>query len=140
MPEARELATARRHLARAEAELDSADGLARLAEGLSLLDALIAGRDQAAARTAGNLAATYVGRIYERIGTAVALDPQMPEPQLEHYFKVVLVLDQVGEALPATAAELKLAVVRALIDRYYEGHSPAQKRRALEQLAQLKGD
>ena len=59
---------------------------------------------------------------------------------LEHYFKVVLALDQVGEALPATAAELKLAVVRALIDRYYEGHSPADKRRALEQLSQLKGD
>ena len=140
MPEPRELATARRYLARAEAELDSADGLARLAEGLSLLDALIAGRDEAAARTAGNLAATYVGRIYERIGAAVAKDPQMPEPKLEHYFKVVLVLDQVGEALPATAAELKLAVVRALIDRYYEGHSPAAKRRALEQLSQLKGD
>ena len=140
MPEPRELATARRYLARAEAELDSADGLARLAEGLGLLDALIAGRDATVARTAGNLAATYVGRIYERIGAAVAKDPQMPEPKLEHYFKVVLALDQVGEALPATAAELKLAVVRALIDRYYEGHSPEQKRLALEQLSQLKGD
>ncbi len=140
MPEPRELATARRHLARAEAELDSADGLARLAEGLSLLDALIAGRDEAVARTARNLATTYVGQIYERIGAVVALDPQLPEPKLEHYFKVVLTLDQVGEALPPTATELKLAVVRALIDRYYEGHSPAEKRRALEQLAQLKSD
>lgn len=140
MPEPRELAAARRHLARAEAGLDSADGLARLSEGLSLLDALIAGRDAAVARTAGNLAASYAGRIYERIGAAVAKDPQMPEPTLEHYFKVVLALDQVGEALPATAAELKLAVARALIDRYYEGHSPEQKRRALEQLAALKGD
>jgi hypothetical protein len=127
-------------LARAEADLDSADGLARLAEGFSLLDALIAGRDEVAARTARNLAASYVGRIYERIGAAVAKDPQLPEPTLEHYFRVVLALDQVGEALPATAAELKLAVARALIDRYYEGHSPEQKRRALEQLAQLKGD
>ena len=72
MPEPRELATARRYLARAEAELDSADGLARLAEGLGLLDALIAGRDATVARTAGNVAATYVGRIYERIGAAVA--------------------------------------------------------------------
>ena len=140
MPEPRELAAARRHLARAEAELDSADGLARLVEGLSLLDGLIAGRDEVTARTAANLAASYAGRIYARIGAAVTRDPQMPEPKLEHYFKVVLALDQVGEALPATAAELKLAVARALIDRYYEGHSPEQKRRALEQLAQLKGD
>jgi len=140
MAEPRELATARRHLAFAEANLHSTEGLARLAEGLGLLDALMVGRDPAAARTAGNLAASYAGRIYERIGAAVAKDPQMPEPTLEHYFKVVLALDQVGEALPATAAELKLAVVRALIDRYYEGHSPAEKRRALEQLAQLKGE
>ena len=140
MPEPRELAAARRHLARAEAELDSADGLAWLVEGLSLLDGLIAGRDEVTARTAANLAASYAGRIYARIGAAVTKDPQMPEPKLEHYFKVVLALDQVGEALPATAAELKLAVARALIDRYYEGHSPGQKRRALEQLAQLKGD
>ena len=140
MAEPRTLATARRHLARGEAELDSADGLARLAEGVGLLDELIGGGDEAAARTAGNLAASYAARIYERIGAAVAKDPQLPEPQLEHYFKVVLALDQVGGALPATAAELKLAVVRALIDRYYEGHSPAEKRRALEQLAQLKGE
>ena len=140
MAEPRELATARRHLAFAEADLDSTEGLARLAEGLGLLDTLIVGRDPAAARTAGNLAASYAGRIYERIGAAVAEDPQMPEPTLEHYFKVVLALDQVGEALPAKAAELKLAVVRALIDRYYEGHSPEEKRRALEQLAQLKGE
>jgi hypothetical protein len=140
MAEPRELAIARRHLARAEAEIESADGLARLAEGLSLLDALLAGRDEAAARTAGNLAASYAGWIYARIGAAVAKDPQLPEPTLEHYFKVVLALDQVGEALPATAAEIKLAVARALIERYYEGHSPEQKRRALEQLAALTGD
>jgi len=140
MPEPRELAAARRHLAFAEAELDSAEGLARLAEGMGLLDDVIVGRDPAAARTAGNLAASYAARIYARIGAAVAKDPQLPEPKLEHYFKVVLALDQVSEALPAAAAELKLAVARALIDRYYEGHSPEQKRRALEQLAALKGD
>ena len=137
MAEPRELATARRHLAFAEAELDSAHGLARLTEGLGLLDDVMAGRDAVAARTAGNLAASYAARIYERIGAAVTNDRQLPEPQLEHYFKVVLALDQVGEALPAEAAELKLAVARALIDRYYEGHSPEQKRRALEQLAAL---
>lgn len=140
MAEPRELVTARRHLAFAEADLDSAEGLARLGEGMSLLDELIAGRDAAAARTAGNLATSYAARIYERIRAAVVKDPQLPEPKLEHYFKVVLALDQVGEALPAAATELKLAVARALIDRYYEGHSPEQKRRALEQLAALKAD
>jgi hypothetical protein len=127
-------------LAFAEAELDSADGLARLTEGLGLLDELIDGRDAAAARTAGNLATSYAGRIYERIGAALKKAPQLPEPELEHYFKVVLALDQVSGALPARAAELKVAVARALIDRYYEGHTPEQKRAALEQLAALKGE
>jgi hypothetical protein len=140
MAEPRELVTARRHLAFAEAALDSADGLARLDDGLGLLGDLIAARDGGVARTARNLAAAYAARIYERIGAEVAKDPQLPEPTLEHYFKVVLALDQAGEALPAKAAELKLAVVRALIDRYYEGHSPEEKRRALEQLAALKGE
>lgn len=140
MTESRELGLARRQLARAEAEIDSAEGLARLAEGLAVLDDLMTGGDAAAARTAGNLAATYAARIYERIGASVAKAPQLPEPQLEHYFKVVLAFDQVGAALPASAADLKIAVARALIDRYYEGHPPEVKRRALEQLAAVARD
>ena len=35
-------------------------------------------------------------------------------------------------------AELKIGVVRALIERYYEGHPPEKKRAALEQLAALR--
>jgi hypothetical protein len=140
MAEPRELATARRHLARAENALESADALAQLTEAFSLLDDLIGGGDEGVARTAGNLAASYAARLYERMGAAVAKDRQLPEPTLEHYFKVVLALDQVASALPPKAAELKLAVARALIDRYYEGHSEEQKRRALEELAALKAD
>jgi hypothetical protein len=67
----------------------------------------------------------------------VAGDAQLPEPELEHFFKVVLAFDQVGAALPDSAQELKVAVVRRLIDRYYEGHPAEKKRRALEELAQL---
>ncbi len=140
MTESRELENARRRLARAEVELDSADGLKLLVEGLGLLDGVIGGASAPAAGTARNLAASYAARIYEKIGRVVARDPQLPEPRLEHYFKVVLAFDQVGESLPASAAKLKLAVVRALIDRYYEGHSPAQKRRALEQLNALESN
>ncbi|HVY66400.1 MAG TPA: hypothetical protein VHH11_16390 [Gammaproteobacteria bacterium] len=140
MTEPRELGIARRQLARAEAGIDSADGLACLAEGLAALDDVLAGDDPAAALTARNLAATYAGRIHERIGSVLAADPQLPEPQLEHYFKVVLAFDQVGAALPASAADLKIAVARALIDRYYEGHPPEAKRRALEQLAAVARD
>jgi hypothetical protein len=136
MPEPRELTKARQCLARAEASLSSADGLMQLVEGLALLDYVI-GASTAAASTARNLAASYAARIYARVGDAVAGDAQLPEPELEHFFKVVLAFDQVGAALPESAQELKIAVVRRLIDRYYEGHPPEKKQRALDELAQL---
>jgi hypothetical protein len=136
MPEPQELTKARRCLARAEANLSSADGLTQLLEGLSFLDDVIGAR-AAAASTARNLVATYAARIYARVGDAVAGDAQLPEPELEHFFKVVLAFDQVGAALPESAQELKIAVVRRLIDRYYEGHSPEKKRRALDELAHI---
>ena len=61
----------------------------------------------------------------------------MPEPQLEHLFKVVLAFDQSEVELPDTAREVKIEIARRLIDRYYEGHSPEQKRKALEQLTKI---
>ena len=136
MPEPQELTNARRCLARAEASLSSADGLAQLVEGLAFLDEVI-GEGAAAGSTARNLAASYAARIYARVGDAVAGDAQLPEPELEHFFKVVLAFDQVGAALPESAQALKIAVVRRLIDRYYEGHPPETKQRALAELAQL---
>jgi hypothetical protein len=137
MPESRELRTARRLLAEAETGLAVPEGLTRLTEGLELLDALIGAGAAVEARTARNLASSYASRVYARIGELLARDPQLPEPDLEHYFKVVLAFDQVSGALPPAAAELKITVVRVLIERYYEGHSPEKKRRALEQLAGL---
>jgi hypothetical protein len=137
MAESRELQTARRWLAEAEAGLATADGLVRLAEGLGKLDEVMSSTSQSEARTARNLASSYAGRVYGRIREHLAKDAQLPEPTLEHYFKVVLAFDQVGTVLPPAAAELKIAVVRALIERYYEGHPPESKRRALEELASL---
>lgn len=138
MPESRDLAAARRGLAEAEASLASADGLARLVDGLGRLADVLETGSRDDARTAGNLAASYAGRCYARVREELEQDRQMPEPKLEHYFRVVLAFDQVAGALPPAAAELKIAVVEALIDRYYEGHPPEKKRAALEQLAALK--
>jgi hypothetical protein len=137
MAESGELQAARRFLAEAEAQLGSALGLARLAEGLRGVDDLMEGGTAAEAETARNLAASYASRVYERVRTLVERDPQLPEPELEHYFKVVLAFDQVSAALPPRAAELKVAVVRALIERYYEGHPQERKRAALAELAEL---
>jgi hypothetical protein len=137
MPESRELKAARRFLAEAETELASADGLARLTEGLDRLDEVIAAAVAPEAKTARNLAASYASRVYARIRSLLDRDAQLPEPELEHYFKVVLAFDQVSASLPSKATELKVAVVRALIERYYEGHPPERKRAALAELANL---
>lgn len=137
MPESRELSAARVCLAEAEADWASADGLARLTDGLGRLADVIESGNKAEARTAGNLAASYAGRFYGRVRDKVQLAAQVPEPELEHCFKVVLAFDQLQDALPPAAAGLKIEVVKALIERYYEGHPPERKRAALEQLAAL---
>jgi hypothetical protein len=138
MAESRELNAARASMAEAEADLESAEGLACLADGLGRLADIIETGTKAEARTAGNLAATYAARCYARVSERLARAKLVPEPELEHWFKVVLAFDQVQDALPASATELKIGVVRALIDRYYEGHPPEKKRAALEQLAALR--
>jgi hypothetical protein len=137
MPEPRELATARHCLAEAEASWTSAAGLARLVDGLGRLGDLIETGAVAEARTARNLAASYAGRFYARVRGELERHTQVPEPELEHFFKVVLAFDPLQDALPPEAAELKIAVVKSLIERYYEGHPPERKQAALAQLAEL---
>lgn len=139
MPESAELLAARRALAAAEAELDAAPGLESLGEGLALLDGVIASGSRSEARTARNLAASYASRVYDRVGERLANDAQVPEPLLEHYFRLVLAFDAVADSLPASAADLKITVARALVERYYEGHPAEAKRRALEELAKVRG-
>jgi hypothetical protein len=137
MAESRELKAARRCLADAEAQWGSAEGLAQLTEGVDRLDDVLGAALESERRTARNLAASYATRIHARVRALLERDEQVPEPMLEHCFKLVLAFDPLAGALPPEAAELKVAVVRALIDRYYEGHPPERKRAALEQLAQL---
>jgi hypothetical protein len=137
MTESRELLTAREHLARGEANYGSAAGLAELELGLGLLDDVMSAKNAANRSIAENIAKAYATRIYRSIGTLLESDRAVPEPQLEHLFKVVLAFDQSEIELPAQAREVKIEIARRLIDRYYEGHSPERKRQALEQLTKI---
>lgn len=138
MAEPEKLKLARDHLARAENALMTADGLFRLHEGLALLEIVIDGESGArAAAVARNIGQTYTTRIYERIRHAIEDGKSVSEPELEHLFSVVLAFDDVGFELPEDSREVKVAVVRRLIDYYYEGHSPAEKEKMLRQLADL---
>jgi hypothetical protein len=137
-PESAQLSAARACLADAEGAWWSADGLTRLTDGLGRLVDVIETGNRKEARTATNLATTYAGRFYERVRGKLERDAQVPEPELEHCFKIVLAFDVLEEALPPAAAELKIDVVKSLIERYYEGHPPEKKRAALEQLTALR--
>ncbi|HLF10185.1 MAG TPA: hypothetical protein VJA26_03135 [Gammaproteobacteria bacterium] len=139
MLEPRELLNVRQCLAGAEAEYRSQAGLTRLAEGLALVDDVIAAGSPQHAKTAQTLASTYAARIYGRINKLIESDPGLPEPELEHFFKLVLAFDQTGVELPPSAKTLKIEVVRRLIDRYYEGHPAERKQQALRELQQLSG-
>ena len=118
---------ARQHLAQAESGYQSEDGLFHLEEGLALLDEMMACDAPAHRTIAHNLVLTYATKILRTVRRLVETDRGLPEPVLEHLFKVVLAFDA------------KVTVVERLIDRYYEGHSPEQKRAALEELAKISG-
>src|SRR5688572_27775439 len=106
MPESRELAAARLCMAEAEADWTSAETLARLSDGLGRLADIIEGT-KPEAPTASNLAATYAGRFYARVREKLERDAQVPEPELEHCFKVLLAFDLVESSLPPAASDVK---------------------------------
>jgi hypothetical protein len=140
MPEPSALLAAREHLARAEASFGSADGLIHLEEGLAMLEELLEEASSTHAAVARNIANTYAAKIYGRVKTAIEQDRALPEPLLEHYFKLVLAFDEGDFQLPADARALKITVVRRLIELYYEGHPAAEKEAALQQLRKMEDD
>ncbi len=139
MVEPQQLRAARQHLSQAESDYRSEDGLFHLEEGLALLEEMIACDVPAYRTIAHNLASTYSTKILGWVKKLVETDPGLPEPDLEHVFKVALAFDDRGFDLPAEARSAKITVVERLIDRYYEGHSPEEKRAALEKLAKISG-
>ena len=135
------LRRAREHLARAEERFRTAEGLAQLEEGLALLDDVVAEGSNAPEQVISrNLASTYAGRLMGRIQALCDGDPGLPEPEMEHLFKWVIAFDEIDVALPDYASDLKLRLARGLIDRYYEGCSPAEREKALQQFAGIAGE
>lgn len=137
--EPRDLTAARRCLAEAEAAHGTPEGLAKLGEGLALLDDVLGAAAAEHARTARNLATTYAARIYGRIETAIDGDRAVPEPELELFFKLLLAFDALGVELPQNARDVKIEIVRRLIDRYYEGYPAETKQQAIAELLRLRG-
>lgn len=136
MSEPKELAAARAQLAQAEARFLEDAGLPHLQDGLALLETVLEGPAEYRS-VARNLGSAYASKIYGRAAALIASDAGVPETQCELLFKVLLAFDGLNIELPAQARDTKIAVVLRLIDRYYEGHSEADKARAVQQLMEL---
>ena len=135
MAEPESLVSARKHLSRAESDYRSEEGLFHLEEGLALLEEEALDGEPEYRMVAANLLSTYSTRICESVKKLIATNPGLPEPDLEHLFRVLLAFDLEELELPAYVRSLKIDVVKRLIDRYYEGHSAEDKQKMLEQLA-----
>ena len=137
MPEPQELLEARRCLARAEANLRSADGLAQLVEGLALLDDVIGAGAGCRAHRAQPCAELCDADLRARSATRSPPTRSCPSPSSSIFLRSCSRSTQSARRCRKSAQELKIEVVRRLIDRYYEGHPPEQRQRALEELAQI---
>lgn len=135
MSESPALTAARRHLGNAESGYRSAEGLAHLEEGLALLEEVALDGSKAHKAIAANLLATYSGRLCDAVRQRVESDPAMPEPELQHLFRLLLAFDAAELELPDYVRSLKIDIARRLIDRYYEGYPADAKQKALERLA-----
>lgn len=140
MKEPHQLVEARQHLSQAESGFRTEDGLFHLEEGLACLEEALLEGDDGDRTVAENLLSTYSTRICESIKRLVDTDRAMPEPELEHLFKVLLAFDAGDLELPEYVRSLKIDVVRRLIDRYYEGHPAEEKEKALRKLSGIAGD
>jgi hypothetical protein len=134
MADSAQLASAREHLSLAESNYRSEDGLCHLEEGLALLEKVTLDGKPEHQAVAANLLSTYSSRICESVRKVVETDRGLPEPDLEHLFKLLLAFDAVDTKLPDYVSALKVNVVKRLIDRYYEGYPAEEKQKVLEQL------
>lgn len=133
-----ELALAREHLAKAESMLATEDGLHHLQEGLALLEAVLEGAiGKPIESVANNLGRTYTNRIYEYIGREVEKNRKLTEPELEHLFAVIRAFDEAPFDLPPESRDLKVGIVRRLVDSYYEGYTESEKAAVFEKLADI---
>jgi hypothetical protein len=139
MAEPVKLTAARQHLSLAEANYRSKDGLLHLEEGLALLEEVALDDATGHKAIAYNLLSAYSTRICESVRNVVATERGLPGPDLEHLFKVLLAFDAAASKLPGYVRELKIDVVRRLIDLYYEGYPAGEKEQVLQQLTGIVG-
>ena len=136
MNEPKELSVARAHLARAESRYAQPAALDEVQRALAVLEE-IEGENDTFRALGARIAFAYATRLCNHLTTLLRADAHVPEPQLEHFFKMLRAFDDTIIELPAEARELKIELAKRLIDRYLEGHSADRKAEALKQLLDI---
>jgi hypothetical protein len=138
MTEPKQLEFARAHFALAESRYGSPVALEAVDKALAALEEL-RDRDDEITALSERIALTYATRLCEHMQRLLRSDVHIPEPQLEHFFKLLRTFDDSLIQLPAVARQLKIELARRLIDHYLEGHSAEEKAKALGQLLDIAG-
>ena len=136
MTEPKQLEIARAHLARAESHYGSPAALEEVQKALAALEE-IRDRNDELTSLSERIAFTYATRLCDQLQRLLQPDAHVPEPQLEHFFKMLRAFDDSIIELPAAARQLKIELAKRLIDHYLEGHSAEDKAKAIRQLLDI---
>ena len=136
MKEPKQLEIARAHFARSESHYGSPMALEDVDKALAALDEICDHNDDVRA-LGERIAFTYATRLCDHLQQLLQTDAHVPEPQLERFFEMLRAFDDSIIELPAAARQLKIELAKRLIDHYLEGHSAAEKAKALRQLLDI---
>lgn len=139
MNEPKELSIARAHFAQAELHHTSPAALGHIEKALAALDD-IPHQDEANGALAQRIAIAYATKLCGRLQSLLNNDAHVPEPQLEHFFKMLRAFDDSIIELPAIARQLKIELAKRLIEFYLEGHPTQAKEQALRQLLNISAE
>jgi hypothetical protein len=134
--EPKELKLARDRFARAERDFTAKPALDDVTFALALLEE-VADREDEFSTLAQRLRSTHASKLYSTVRALLQGDPGIPEPLLEHLFKMLCAFDEAPRELPADAREIKLSIAQRLIDLYLEGHSADEKAAAVNELLRI---
>ena len=102
----------RQLLAATEAQFDHPQAVESLRKALLLLEQLLDGGTTAEVRLAENLGDAYVKRLFAMVENRLTDPGAISEPNLAHYFKLLITLENGPYALPEKAQQTKIEVVR----------------------------
>lgn len=125
----KKLDKARNFLADFEADIGSSRAVRYLADGLDILDEIIAERGEFST-IARNVGDTYAQRVLAHVARLLAAG-NATEPQLEGLFKLLTELESYEFGDKKELNTLKMKTFKALFESYFTGYSEEEKNKKM---------